>query len=73
MNETTRKDRTRSRTRTTATSQATAGETLVLSIVFSIALTCVAIGAWSLLAFLRSLSLYGASGLLSGLLKAITG
>ena len=73
MKETTRKARTRSRARTTVTSQATAGETLVLSIVFSIALTCVAIGAWSLLAFIRSLSVYGAGGLISGFLRAITG
>ena len=73
MKETTQKTRTRTTGRTGTASQATAAETIALGIVFSIALTCVAIGAWSMLAFMRGLATYGAGGVLSGFVRAITG
>lgn len=59
--------------RTKAASRASAGETVALALVVSVAAISVAIGAWSLLAFINSLAIYGVDGVVSGFFRAVTG
>ncbi len=73
MRETIEKSKTAIITRTGTAGRATVGENIALSIVMAIALTCAAIGAWSLLALANSLASYGAGGLFSGLITGLTG
>ena len=60
------------RTRTAAT-HATAGEVMVLTMMSAVALTSMAIGAWSVLAFAGALAGQGPMGLIGGFFQAVTG
>ncbi len=59
--------------RSKSASHASIGETIALTMLISIASTCVAIGAWSVLAFFSSVGQYGISGVVSGFFSAVTG
>ena len=59
--------------RTRTVSRATTGETIALTLLISVASTCVAIGAWSVLAFFSSVGQYGITGIISGFFRAVTG
>ncbi len=53
--------------------RATIGETIALTAGVSVAFTCAAIGAWSMLAFFSSVGQYGVLGLISGFFRAVSG
>ncbi len=59
--------------RTGVASRASAGETLAFALITGVALTSLAIGVWSILAFLTALAGEGPMALVAGFISAVTG
>ncbi len=59
--------------RTKTASQASVGETVALILVISVAFVSVAIGVWSMLAFINSMAIDSVGGVVSGFFRAVRG
>jgi len=68
-----RKDQAALVIRAGVSSRATAGETLAFSLITGVALTSLAIGVWSILAFVSALAGEGPMSLVFGFIKAVSG